>query len=133
MGIVTKDGPQISTMEDISQRLTDPSSEAEALSNVASGIATSLGLAANQTNEQNSNEDVKSSSTRGSISEERPGPLADLENYNSQVSSTGSTNHQSVSESSVVNNTTTNSDTNNDSQSSSNNKADESSQGAKVS
>merc|ERR1712150_230837 len=89
----------------VTQRLTDPSSEAEALSHVASGIATSLGLTANATNEQNSNEQ-----DRGPTTEHEPGPLADLENYetNSQIPpSSGAVNYQPISESSGENHIST--------------------------
>ena len=101
--VITKDGSQVGALDDVPQRLTDPSSEAEALSNVASGIATSLGLAANASNEQSSNDqDNKRSSYK---EEHKVGPLADLENYDSQpISESSSVNHISTDSSTVKGN-----------------------------
>ena len=95
----------------IPQRLTDPSSEAEALSHVASGIATSLGLAANSTSEQNANEQVMSNNSSGQLinsrNESGSGPLADLEHFEggqSQISNTGDVTYQVISENHIKTN-----------------------------
>ena len=95
----------------IPQRLTDPSSEAEALSHVASGIATSLGLAANSTSEQNANEQGMSNNSSGQLinsrNESGSGPLADLEHFEggqSQISNTGDVTYQVISENHIKTN-----------------------------
>ena len=93
------------------QRLTDPSSEAEALSHVASGIATSLGLAANSTSEQNTNEQVINNHSSGQLmtsrNESGSGPLADLEHFEGgqpQISNTGDVTYQVISENHIKTN-----------------------------
>ena len=95
----------------IPQRLTDPSSEAEALSHVASGIATSLGLAANSTSEQNTNEQVINNHSSGQLmtsrNESGSGPLADLEHFEGgqpQISNTGDVTYQVISENHIKTN-----------------------------
>ena len=110
--LMRKDGTQTVTLEEsnnIAQRLNDPSSEAEALSHVASGIATSLGLAANASNDQTSTEQAMSNTSDRIVTtglESRSGPLADLEHYEggqSQLSSPGVVNYQIISETSSGN------------------------------
>ena len=83
--LTNNDGHSIVTLDQstIAQTLTDPSSEAEALSNVASGIATSLGLVANASNEQASNEQtiINTQQAAGVGPLTNSGPLADLEHF----------------------------------------------------
>ena len=78
---------------------------------MASGIATSLGLAANSTSEPNANEQVMSNNTSGQLinsrNESGSGPLADLEHFEggqSQISNTGDVTYQVISENHIKNN-----------------------------
>ena len=110
--LIRKTGQQNITVDEnaISQPLNDPSSEAEALSNVASGIATSLGLAANVSNEQTPNEQNMQNAPNEVVNvgaQANSGPLADLEHYEggqSQLSNSGIDNYQVISNRSTENN-----------------------------
>ena len=109
--LIRKDGSQIVALEEgtVAQRLTDPSSEAEALSHVASGIATSLGLAVNVSNDQSTNDDAinnTSNQVSNAGHESSPGPLADLEHYEggqSQLSNSEVVHYQVIADTSSVN------------------------------